>query len=911
MHCNDNRFPAALRRGGALCGVALLATALTPPLHAADVEIAADVASGVALDTLPGSTARVQPGVTVTNSAFATPISASTSAWALTNAGTILADQANAVSLSFAGSAVTNAATITGGGISLSGGGTVDNQTGATISAPLSAIAIGSFSAGAGTVTNSGTITQTGLYSDLVVLLFGGAVTNTQGATISANNGGNAVSVGQGASRAVINAGTITNTGTGYATGVLLQGGPSTLTNTATGTISGTFNGVYTSASGVLTFTNDGLIQSTGASSSARAVEATGGGTFVNTGTITSASSDGLYLARAGTVTNSGTITGAVNAISFAGNYARTLTLDTGSVLNGLVQGGSGTDDLVLQGTGSEDGGKFRAFETLTMQGAAWTLTGTGSFATGATVQAGTLTLAGSLATPLTTVNAGGVLTVDGSVGGATLAATGGRVQGTGTLGAVTVAAGGTLAPGDAAGAMATLATTGTVTFDSGALYEVDVDASGAADLVSGTGGATLTGGTVDVRAVAGSYAPATQYTILTDTGGVSGSFATATSNLAFLSPVLSYTPTDAILTLNRNGLDFSSVGGSFNQRSTGAGVEPLGGGNPVFDAVVVLDAPTARMAFDQLSGEVFPSIRTAFLDDSRFAREAALDRLRRTGTPPARRFTVWGQGYGAQGHWPGDGNAASLHRDLGGLFLGVDGMLDGGWQVGVLGGFSHTSLAVDARNASASSNDYSLGLYAGRNWGPLAFRAGVGTAWHDVRTLRTPAFSGYADRLGASYGARTAQAYVELGYDLGRKTTVIEPFVNLAYVNLSTAGFTETGGAAAITAASQHQSVLFSTLGLRASKLVTLDSGQTVRLHGMLGWRAASGHLTPTSDVALAGGAGFVVAGVPIVRNLGVVDLGVSVQLSANSDLDLTYSGQFGSGVRQNVFGIVFKARF
>jgi hypothetical protein len=42
-----------------------------------------------------------------------------------------------------------------------------------------------------------------------------------------------------------------------------------------------------------------------------------GGGTVINTGTIRSVASDGVYLRRAGTVTNSGTITGATNAINW------------------------------------------------------------------------------------------------------------------------------------------------------------------------------------------------------------------------------------------------------------------------------------------------------------------------------------------------------------------------------------------------------------------------------------------------------------------------------------------------------------------------------------------------------------------------------------------------------------------
>ncbi|MDB5533195.1 MAG: hypothetical protein JWO28_1510, partial [Hyphomicrobiales bacterium] len=319
--------------------VALAPLLMSAGVRAADVNLTSNVATGVNLDTQIGSTAEVSSGVTITNTFGNRAIYATTGAWALTNRGSISSTAANAVALSVAGSSVTNFSSITStsNAIVLSGGGSVDNQAGATISAGNNGISIGTNVAGAGSVNNRGTITQTGTLGDLVLLRFGGTVTNFEGATITANNSSSAVSVGQGASRTVINSGTIKNTGTGFAAGVLVQGGASTVTNTATGRISGTYNGVYASASAPLTFTNNGFIESTGANVNSRAVEGTGGGTFINTGTIQSASGEGLFLGRAGTVTNSGTITGATRAINFSGNFTRTLNLDTGSVLNGTV----------------------------------------------------------------------------------------------------------------------------------------------------------------------------------------------------------------------------------------------------------------------------------------------------------------------------------------------------------------------------------------------------------------------------------------------------------------------------------------------------------------------------------------------------------------------------------------------
>ena len=86
---------------------------------------------------------------------------------------------------------------------------------------------------------------------------------------------------------------------------------------------------------------------------------------------------------------------------AFAGTGAHTLTLQTGSVLNGAVEGSAAsgaTNALILQGTGT-DNNNFTNFNTLTVQATGtWTLGGTSAFGTGE-VQTGTLSNTGSLAT--------------------------------------------------------------------------------------------------------------------------------------------------------------------------------------------------------------------------------------------------------------------------------------------------------------------------------------------------------------------------------------------------------------------------------------------------------------------------------------------------------------------------------
>src|SRR5690606_13508573 len=117
-------------------------------------------------------------------------------------------------------------------------------------------------------------------------------------------------------------------------------------------------------------------------------------------------------------------------------------------------------------------------------------------------------------------------------------------------------------------------------------------------------------------------------YTILTADNGIDGAFGSVVTNYAFLDPLLSHDANNVYLELVRNNLDFCLPGMTANQCATGSAVESAGWGNPLHDAVVVLDSEQAAAAFQQLSGELHASIRTAIVEDSRFVRDAVLGRL-------------------------------------------------------------------------------------------------------------------------------------------------------------------------------------------------------------------------------------------------------------------------------------------
>lgn len=523
----------------------------------------------------------------------------------------------------------------------------------------------------------------------------------------------------------------------------------------------------------------------------------------------------------------------------------------------------------------------------------------------------------------MTTVE-NGTLAVNNTLGGTMDVWETGRLQGIGTVGDTTVA--GTIAPGNSIG---TLNVAGNITFHAGSIYEVEIDAEGQSDQILATGSAAINGGAVNVLAGTGNYSPATTYTILTADGGLTGTFTEGvTSDLAFLNPSLSYDANNVYLTMTRNSVEFQNVGETRNQIAAGRGVESLGSGNAIYDRVLNLSVGQARGAFDHLSGEIHSSARAAMLEDSRFLRNAVNDRLRSaferagasttyengkplTAPTPPDRLAVWGQGFGSWGHMDGDGNAARLQRSTGGFFVGADAPVSDTWRFGAVAGYSNTSLDADDRDSNGTSDNYHISLYGGTNWGNLTLRSGASYSWHDVSTKRNVSFSGFSDHLKESYSAGTSQVFGELGYGIAAGAVRFEPFANLAYVNVHTNGFTEEGGAAALTGHGTNSDATFATLGLRASTTFDLGGG-TVTARGMAGWRHAFGDVTPETTMRFAGGGdAFSISGASLSRNAALIEAGLDYALTANATLGLTYDGQFSSDTSDQSVKANFSLKF
>ncbi|MFD0986652.1 autotransporter outer membrane beta-barrel domain-containing protein [Methyloligella solikamskensis] len=471
----------------------------------------------------------------------------------------------------------------------------------------------------------------------------------------------------------------------------------------------------------------------------------------------------------------------------------------------------------------------------------------------------------------------------------------------------------GTISPGNSIGV---INVGGDLNMTSSSVYEVEVDPDASAQNrrveVIIVGGTANLAGRVAVSSLSGGYALNETYTILT-AGSLAGTRFDSVGlkdGSVFLMPTLSYTATDVMLTIDRSNVAFASVADTRNQRSTAWALDSLPLDSAVIESLVLLNGSDARRAFDSLSGEIHASVQTTLIDDSRFVRNAAMNRISDAfddsaapamptmsylGHSATDGLTAWGQGYGSWGSWDGSANAASVDRSIGGFVVGVDGAINPNTRLGVLAGYANSSIDADARLSSADVDTTNLGIYGGTQLGGLNLRGGLAYAWYGIDTSRNVAFPGYADSLNADYDAHSLQAFGEAGYRLAAMPANMEPFVGLAHINLDSDGFRESGGAAALQASGQSADTTFTTLGLRASSQSLIQT-MPLTARGMIGWRHAFGDTDPSVVFAFTGGSSaFDVVGAPLSEDALVLEAGLDLEVGSMTTMSVSYSGQMG----------------
>jgi len=849
-----------------------------------------------------GSTVNVNNVAITTSGALADGLRADTDG---ATGGTIVATSttvntsgANASGISVYGShSATSSVTMAGGSVTASGTGssavylqdratvsltgTTLNSSGATFTSTITGEDSQSITLGSGTTvaSNNGTllnVTRSGSGEDGMITLTLQDGSFAQG-NVSDKDGSNQVTVTKGANASwagvVVDSTTDSvtdSTPTDYSnTGNVVVGSTTPVTFTGTTSVGGDFSG------------------------------ATGGSTTFSGSTTISGN---LVGAQGSTTSFSGPTT--VGAVT-GGSGSSIHFTGSSTTIQGNVSGNQGTQITFSQGGSTTIGGSVN-------------LSGSG-----------TSTHGGTIGNPI-------IVQGDVTVGsGATL---GGNITSNGALGG----SGGTIGPGNSVGVQSYATSAGFT-----GTYKAEVNAAGNSDLIiirSGNFDLSGIGLTVGQENGNGGYVLNHDYTIVQTPGGsVVNTFQSTGLDSSFAGTLVQLDPVKygaqdvkVSLSVNNSAIEAKRAGFSANQNAALDGVLSVAGHNTAADAA--LQSTDSGGALNQLSGESFASTASALLASSGLVQRTLTQRLQgnvgsgmRPGAltaqaggalpagslPQSEAQPLWAQVVGNWNTLSSDGNAAKVSTDLGGVFVGGDAGVGSGWRVGGALGYTHGNIDVDDRSSRSKVDSYTVSLYGGNSWaagkGKVNFLAGAAYTWNKVDSRRTVTVGGN-QTLRADYNGNAAQVFTELGYALPVGAhSVLEPYAGLAWLNQHTQGFSESGGAAALSGNSQTDSVTTFTLGLRGKTQLTWGADKSVTVFGGLGWRHASGDTTPDRKLAFIQGSGatFRVAGAPIARNAAVVDAGLEASVGRMTSMGLSYSGQFGDGNTDHAGMLYVKTRF
>jgi outer membrane autotransporter protein len=574
-----------------------------------------------------------------------------------------------------------------------------------------------------------------------------------------------------------------------------------------------------------------------------------------------------------GTSVNQGVLVG--NAGTF-GTGAITIAADAQLIFDQQVDGSFGNG---INGTG-----------TLIKDGAAkLILTGENSFTGGTFVEAGNLQVDGDLGGSAVTVRNGATLSGNGQVKDTILEA------------------GSRIAPGASIG---TLDLVGAFTQSTGSTYAVELNSTGETDLINIAGTATIEGGTtISVTKLdAGRLALGARYTVLSASGGLTGTYTTVTGPAVTVSRFIAVSPSydanNVYLNVARSRA-FAASGSTPNQIAAASGADNAGNG-AMYTALAYLQTDAeAQAAFDAISGEVHASARGATLEDTRFVREAMINRT--IGNREAGKG-LWFHGYGSWGDFNGDGNAADMSRDIAGFFIGGEMVSDSGLVVGAVTGYGEANISVDDRASRADTADAYLGAYVGLDAAGFSIRGGLAYMWRDVKTVRRVAIPGFTDNLTASYNLDTFQMFADAGYGFALGGVELEPFFQLAYVDIGSGSFTERGASAALQG-SGGADFWLTQLGTRFQLGL---GGGGLALRGSLGWRhVAGGDQNTPVTMNFAAGPAFSIAGAPVAGDAAAMSLSIAGKLSKSIEIDAGYSGVAGDGVNDHGIRAAVTFRF
>ncbi|MFO1159361.1 MAG: autotransporter domain-containing protein [Reyranellaceae bacterium] len=596
--------------------------------------------------------------------------------------------------------------------------------------------------------------------------------------------------------------------------------------------------------------------------------------------------------------------------------YGDTLLQTSGSAaFNGAITGAN--NNLSLSG-----GGAFAFSAPVAL--------GTGSF----NVQQGAASITAGLSATTITVSSQGALnnnpgsTITGTVSNAGAFDNSGTVVGNltnaGTLAGSGTFVGnvvnaGAIRPGNGIGTM-TIA--GSYTNTPSGAFVAEVGNAGQSSRINVTGTAILQGGTVAVTPIAGVFAPRTTYTIVSSTGGLSGSFGSVSSGgSSFLQPSLAYDANNAYLTMTIGG--FAAAAQTPTQYAVGAALDasaPSASGDfaNILGTIAGLNSSTVMPFLTSISGQNYSAFSNSMVQGAqlfmnnfalqvgggsvgprggRVALAQACEVACQTFAPPT--WGAWGGALGGTGTVGTGAVTGSTTYNVGGFAAGLDRQITPSFLAGVTVGYTTGTQWVSGFSGQSSSNTVQVGLYGSFFQDAFYLDGMVSYANSTNQMWRNIAIPNLQQRTAQGLtGANQFFGQLEGGYRFtlsGPAMAFITPFARLQGYTGTQNAFTETGAQSlSLSVAAQTTNSLRSVIGAQLGG--SMDFGWRDRLYAQLrlGWSHEYADVTRPVTASLAGAPSFLFTtyGATPTRDGAVVGVQATTSIAEAASIYLRYEG-------------------
>ncbi|MGZ3327196.1 MAG: autotransporter outer membrane beta-barrel domain-containing protein [Xanthobacteraceae bacterium] len=270
-----------------------------------------------------------------------------------------------------------------------------------------------------------------------------------------------------------------------------------------------------------------------------------------------------------------------------------------------------------------------------------------------------------------------------------------------------------------------------------------------------------------------------------------------------------------------------------------------------------------------------------------------------RQALPFDQRWNVWGSAFGGANHT--DGNPVVGSHDLtastGGFAAGADYRVTPFTTVGFSLAGAGTGWSLTQGLGSGRSDALMAGIYGRTTSGPAYVAASLAFANHWMSTDR---ISFASDQLAAKFNAQSYGGRVEAGYRFASSLLAVTPYAAVnaqAFVAPTYSEQDVSGGGLGLTFAGRTATDIRGEAGARFDRLTAIEPTTLLVLRGKLGYAHDW-----VSDPSLAAvfqnlpGTNFIVNGAAPARDSGLVAAGAELHFASGISLAAKFDGEFAA---------------